>query len=302
MKKRNITFTIAFLTPAMLCFTVLFLYPIVRTAMMSFFDVPSIGDAMSEWSFTGLDNYIHLFQSSLFQASLWNILKIWIYGGLITMAFALLYAVILTSGVKGKKFFRSVVYLPNIISSVALANMWLQYVFNTQYGLLKKVFSALHLTALAKINWTDVDMLFTSMLIAYCFGCIGYFMLIILAGIERIPHDLYESATLDGATAWQKFSRITFPLIRNVFRTCIMLWTVSTVNYFVWSRMFSRDTSPRTVTPVVYMYDTVFGLASGGISARSVGSGTAVGVLMTLIVLVVSLVVNKVFREKEFEY
>lgn len=302
MKKRNITFIIAFLTPAMLCFTVLFLYPIVRTAMMSFFDVPSIGDAMSEWSFTGLDNYIHLFQSSLFQASLWNILKIWIYGGLITMAFALLYAVILTSGVKGKKFFRSVVYLPNIISSVALANMWLQYVFNTQYGLLKKVFSALHLTALAKINWTDVDMLFTSMLIAYCFGCIGYFMLIILAGIERIPHDLYESATLDGATAWQKFSRITFPLIRNVFRTCIMLWTVSTVNYFVWSRMFSRDTSPRTVTPVVYMYDTVFGLASGGISARSVGGGTAVGVLMTLIVLVVSLVVNKVFREKEFEY
>jgi len=302
MKKQNKLFIILFLAPSIFVFVVTFLYPIVRTSLMSLFDVSSISDPVSKWSFSGLNNYIELFRSELFCQSLVNLGKIWLYGGIITMTFALLYAVILNSGIRGKKFWRSVIYLPNIISSVALANMWLQYVYNGQYGLFKKVFSALHIEFLARINWTDVNVLFTSMLIAYCFGCIGYFMLIVLAGIERIPTDIYESATLDGATAWDKFWKITFPLIRNVFRTCIMLWTVTSVNFFVWARMFSRDTSPRTVTPVVYMYDLVFGLSSGGISERSVGRGTAVGVLMTLIVLVVSLLLNKFFKEKEFEY
>lgn len=302
MKKRKTLFNIIFLSPALLCFALLFLYPILRTVLMSFFTVPSIGDSMKKWTFAGMENYLHLFSSSLFRQSMINIMKIWVFGGLITMAAALLLAVVLTSGIKGKKFWRSVIYLPNIISAVALANMWLQYVFNTQYGMLKKLFSALQLRALAQINWTSGDMIFISMLIAYCFGCIGYYMLIILAGIERIPNDLYESAMLDGASPWKKFSLITFPLIRNVFRTCIMLWTVSTVNFFTWSRMFSRDTSPRTVTPVVYMYDSVFGLASGGISERRVGAGAAVGVTVTLIVLLISLVLNKVFKEKELEY
>ena len=66
--------------------------------------------------------------------------------------------------------------------------------------------------------------------------------------------------------------------------------------------MFSRDTSPRTITPVVYMYDSVFGLASGGISEIRVGLGTAVGVAMTLIILLVSVVLNRVFQETEYEY
>lgn len=302
MKKRNTIFYITFLAPALICFGLLYLYPVLRTALMSLFDVPSIGDGMAKWTFAGFDNYKHLFSSTLFRQSMMNLLKIWTIGGMITMLMALLFAVILSSGIKGKKFWRSVIYLPNIISAVAIANMWLQYVYNTQYGMLKNVFSFLHIEALAKINWTSSNMIFISMLIAYCFGSIGYYMLIILAGIERIPSDLYESAELAGATPFQKFSLITFPLIRNVFRTCIMLWTVSSVNFFTWSRMFSKDTSPTTVTPVVYMYDAVFGLATGGISDRRVGTGTAVGVLMTLMVILVSTLLNRVFKEKELEY
>ena len=292
---------ITFLTPALLCFLLLFVYPIIRTTLMSFFEVSSISDPMTKWSFAGIDNYIHLFNTSVFQSALINILKIWLFGGIITMIFALLFAVILESGVRFKKFWRSVIYLPNIISAVALANMWLQYVYNNQYGMFKKVFSALGLTSLANINWTDPDMLFTSMLIAYCFGCIGYFMLILMAGMERIPRDLYESAFLDGASAWQRFRLITFPLIRNVFRTCVMLWTVTTVNFFVWSQMFSRDPNPQTITPVVYMYNQVFGLSTG-ISATKVGIGSAVGVLLTLIVLIVSVIINKVLKERKLEY
>ena len=302
MKRRNRLFMLAYLTSAMLVFLVLFLYPIVRTTLMSFFNVGSISDSLSKWTFAGLSNYLHLANSALFQQAMLNIFKIWFYGGIITICFALLFSVILTSGVKGKKFWRSAIYLPNTISAVALANMWLQYVYNTQYGMFKKVFTSMGLTSLARINWTSNDMLFTSMLIAYCFSAIGYFMLIVMAGIERIPGDLYESAMLDGASAWKRFTKITFPLIRNVFRTCVMLWTVQAVNFFTWSRMFSRDTSPRTITPVVYMYDSVFGLASGGISEIRVGLGTAVGVAMTLIILLVSVVLNRVFQETEYEY
>lgn len=302
MKKKNRIFLISFITPALLCFVLLFLYPITRTAFMSFFEVSNISDPVSKWNFVGWGNFAHLFRSTLFRASMMNMTKIWIFGGVITICFAFLFAVILTSGVKLKKFWRSVIYLPNTISAVALANMWLQYVYNNKFGLFQSVFTSLGLNSLANVQWTSGGMLFTSMLIAYCFGSIGYFMLILMAGIERIPKDLYESAYLDGAGTWKQFKCITFPLVRDVFRTCVMLWTVTTVNFFVWSRMFSKDTSPFTVTPVVYMYDAVFGLSSGGITANNAGAGTAIGVLLTIIVVVVFAFMNKFFKERKLEY
>ena len=100
-------------------------------------------------------------------------------------------------------------------------------------------FTALGLERLAKINWTSPEYLFWGMLIASIYSSVGYFMLIFLSGIEGIPQDLYESARLDGAGGWKQFWHITLPLIRNVFRTCVTLWTISSVNYFAMAKMFS---------------------------------------------------------------
>jgi ABC-type sugar transport system permease subunit len=302
--KRNRTFIIVFLTPAILSFLIFFFYPIIRTIIMSVYKVKGIADSMSLWEYAGFSNYVNLFQSQLFRQSLINIFKIWFIGGIITIFFAALFAVILTSGVRFKTFWRSLIYLPNIISAVALASMWTQYIFSNQdYGFLKSVFRALHIQVLADIQWTAPQFIFTSMLIAYCFGSVGYFMLILLAGIERIPEDFYEAARLEGANAFQRFFRITLPLIRDVFRTCIVLWSIAALNFFVWAQMFSPFPDPNTMTPVYYLFSVVFGASMyTDTNFINVGAGAAVAVILTVLVLGVFSMTNLVFRKNEVEY
>ena len=124
--KKNKGMIVGFLAPAVIIFLIVFLYPIVRTVIMSFFNIESVTDAFEYWEFVGIDNYTKLFKTQIFVLAMKNILKIWLIGGIIVMALSLLFGVILTSGIRGKKFFRAVIYLPNIVSAVALATMWRQ--------------------------------------------------------------------------------------------------------------------------------------------------------------------------------
>ena len=143
--------------------------------------------------------------------------------------------------------------------------------------------------------------MFWAMLISYVFGSVGYFMLIFLAGMERIPSDIYESARLDGANAWKQFHTMTLPLIRDVFRTILTLWTIGAVNFFTWAKMFSARISMNTVTPVYYLYEKVFG--SGGTAAAiDAGGGAAIGVFIAFCALVIHLVIGRLFREEALEY
>lgn len=301
MKKRNRLFVLGSLLPAVTCFAVMFAYPLIRTLLMSLYRLPSLSSGMADWEFVGLENYAGLFKSNVFLASLRNVGMIWLVGGLLTIGIALFFAVILASGVKGKRFWRSAIYLPNTVSAVALSTMWLQYVFQNKFGLLKQLFSTLGLESLAKINWTSPQYLFWAMLLSCVFGSVGYYMLILLSGMERIPHEIYESARLDGANAWTQFWHITFPLIRDVFRTCITLWTIFSVNFFTWVKMFSAKANVRTITPVYFLYEKVFGTANAG-AVLDVGAGAAVGVLVAAIVLITYIVMNKALKEEALEY
>ena len=301
MKRRNRLFILGSLLPALLCFAVIFVYPLFRTIMMSFYQLPRLSSAMADWEYVGIKNYAGLFQSSVFLSSLKNIGKIWLIGGVLTIGIALMFAVILASGVKGKRFWRSAIYLPNTISAVALSTMWLQYIFQNKFGLLKQLFSTLGIESLAKINWTSPQYLFWAMLLSYVFGSVGYFMLILLSGIERIPSEIYESARLDGANAWTQMWKLTFPLIRDVFRTCITLWTVTSVNFFTWAKMFSSRANVKTITPVYFLYDKVFGTANAG-TLLDAGTGAAVGVLVAVLVLITYAVMSKLLKEEALEY
>lgn len=299
--KKNKTMIVCFTLPATIVFLVMFLYPVIRTTLMSFFKVESISASMNEWEFIGLGNYSTLLNTSVFMNSMSNMLKIWFIGGIGVVFVALLFAVILTNGVRGKSFWRAMIYLPNIISAVAFANMWIYYIFNKRFGMLHTIFDTLGLKDLAKMDYMNGDMKFWSMLIAFCFGSVGYFMLIFLSGIERLPQDYYEAATIDGANKFQQFSKITLPLLKGVFKTVLTFWTVSVVGFFVWSQMWSPvNAENQTMTPVVYMYNIVFG--NNGMTNRDPGKGAAVGILMAIVVLIIFFVVNKVFKDDDLEF
>ena len=253
---------------------------------------------MSTWSFNGLGNYSRIFHSATYLTSLKNMLWIWLVGGILTLTIALLFAVILTSGIRFKKFFRAAIYLPNVISAVALATMWIQYVYNQDYGLLNAM---LEMVGLEGVRWLGTDMKFWAMLFAFVFGAVGYYMLIFISGIERIPQDLYEAATIDGANKIHQFFRITLPLLKGIIKTNLTFWSINTITFFLWSKMFSPISSEAsTIVPVVYLYDTVFG--SAGNSERDAGAGAAVGVVLALFVAVVYLVTNKLLKDDDLEF
>lgn len=300
--KKNKSMIVLFLTPAIVSYIIVFLYPTARTSLMSLFRVDNVTDTIKQWEFVGFDNFVFLMDSTLFQQSMKNMIGIWFYGGILVFFLAVLMAVLLTSGIKGKSFYRAVIYLPNVVSAVAMGTMWMQYVYSPKYGLFKVVFETLGLKELSKIQWTAPDMIFVSLLIAYSFGMVGYYMLIFMAAIDRIPYDFYEAATLEGANLFKKFFGITLPLLKDVFRTNVVLWTITTVAFFIWSQVFSPlNPEQGTVTPMVYMYQMVFG-GNMVVTDRNVGSGAAVGVILTVIVVIMFAITSKLFKEDRIEY
>ena len=211
--KKNKTMIFLFILPTVLCLLFMYVYPIVRTVIMSFFKVESLTASTSTWSFYGLQNYFKILRNAGFISSMKNMVMIWLVGGIITMCLSMLMAVILTSGIRGAKFFKAAIYMPNIISAVALATMWIQYVFNYDYGLLNQIVKAF---GGENVRWLGTDLIFWAMMIAFIFGSVGYYMLIFISGIEGIPQDLYEAATIDGAGKWRQFFSVTVPIITPV--------------------------------------------------------------------------------------
>lgn len=269
---------------------------------MSFFSITGVTDSISKWQFSGINNYIKLTKTSLFRISMFNLARIWFFGGIIVMTISLLLAAILSSGIRFKRFYRAIIYLPNIVSAVALATMWLQYVYSPKFGLLKTFFSSVGLKPIAKIQWLDNEHKFIALLMAYCFGMIGYHMLIWLSGIERIDKSLYEAAHIDGAGKINQFRFITLPLLRGVFKTNITMWSVSSVGFFLWSQLFSTviaDT--QTITPMVYMYSKVFG-AGNTVTEHDAGIGATVGVILSICVVIIFAVTNKLIKDDELEF
>ena len=183
---------------------------------MSFFSVKSVTSAVSTWSWAGLDNYIKLFHTPLFITSVKNIGKIWLYCGIACLGLAIVLAIILTSGLRGQKFFRAIIYMPNVIAAVAVGYMWLLYVYNAKFGLFHSFFTALGWESMANFQWLGTDHMFLSMCIAYVFSNVGYFMLMYIAAIEKISPDYYEAATIEGANVFDKFFHITLPLIKGM--------------------------------------------------------------------------------------
>lgn len=296
--RKNKAMIVGFCLPAVLTLLIMFVYPVCRTVLMSFFQVESLTSGMGSWGFNGLDNYAKIFSSQAFRTSMRNMVLIWIVGGVITLALSMLMAVTVTSGIRGKKFFRAAIYMPNIVSAVALATMWIQYIFQYDYGLLNSI---VKLFGGDKVKWLGTDLKFWAMTAAFIFGSVGYYMLIYISGIEGIPQDLFEAATIDGAGKGRQFFAITLPLLKGVIKTSITFWSINTTTFFLWTKMFSPiDTEQSTIVPVVYLYDMVFG--GKGVITRDAGSGAAVGVVLTLIIIAIYVITERLFRNTDLEY
>jgi multiple sugar transport system permease protein len=194
-----------FLIPYVVGSIILVIIPALATAAVAFTEYNSIQPP----EYVGFENFIKLYQSQLARTSLRSTVIFLLITIPLRMIGALLLALLLQSKRRFFAFHRSAVYLPTVIPEVAYAIIWL-WIFNPLYGPLNKMLAAVGITGL---NWLAEPGTAQAAIIIMALFTIGEGFIVMLAGLQSIPLSYYESAKVDGASAWQSFWRITFPLI-----------------------------------------------------------------------------------------
>ncbi len=289
-------FIILFLFPATFLYIAFFLVPMAQTIYYSFFDWSGIGDNMT---FISLENYRELFSDSLFILSMTNTFIILFMGGIVIFGLAFAFTAMLNSGLRGKKFFRAIIFLPNIIATIALTTLW-AYIYNPRFGLISSFFKAIGLTSLSKTLWTAPDNIFWAMLVALIWLYTGFYLVLLMAGADKIPIDYYEAAKLDGANQFQMFVKITIPLLWDVITVAIVLWSITALRIFEFPFAFtSLEPVPETYTGAVYLYIMGFGQRT---PIYRLGYASTIGVFILITVIILAVVIRQGMQREVVQY
>lgn len=212
----------AFLLPNLLGILIFIGIPIISSLILSFTDWNLIGSA----KFIGIKNYISIFKDKNFWSALGHTLY-YIAGYLpFVMIISLSIAVILDRKLKGITIFRAIYFLPVISSWVAVSMIW-KWLLNPQYGIINYMLSLIHITGPAWLQ--DPKWAMPAVIMASVWKDIGFVMVIFLAGLQGISEEFYEAAEIDGASSWQKFTKITVPLLMP---TTFFVLIISLINSF----------------------------------------------------------------------
>lgn len=249
-------------------------------------------DGISPMTYVGLDNFQEIFKDPVFWLSVKNNIIIMITGLIGQLPLGLLLALLLNKGLKGSGFFRTVGFMPVVISSVMVSLIW-GMIYNTEYGTLNKLLGWIGLESWQQ-NWLgDPAWSMLSISIAYIWQNCGLYMIIFLASLQNIPDEVNEAAELDGAIGWKRTWRITIPMIRSTILVCVVYSISNSFRVFDLIQIMTGG-GPAHATEVmtVYMYNSAF-------MSMRFGYGSAVSVLILLFSLIVISVINRLAREKE---
>ncbi len=298
MQKSLRRMIILFLSPALLLYLVFFIYPSIRAFYISLFDWDGFSSNMK---FIGLANFKELFGDvSFWSIAVKNSLMITLVGGLLVFALSFLLCAILSSKLKGKKFFRALIFFPSVINPIAIAILW-SFIYNNNWGLLNNFLSLVGLQSLQR-TWMAPDTLFWAILAAMIWMYSGFYCVILLAAIDRVPEGYIEAAKLEGANEFTIFFKIKLPLIWDVLVTALTLWGINSVKEFAllyaWGGGIDIPQAGAT-NLAVKMYVTAFGKR---VTIYRMGYSTAMGVLMFLMVAVIVLLISALTKREKLEY
>lgn len=215
-----------FVSPFYLIFMVFGLLPAIFSLVVSLYD----WHGLRFGGFAGLQNYIILFQDPDFYTALRNTAYIWV-GSVPTMAFSALVLAVLVNNrlVRLRGFFRTIYFLP-VVTSLVVTGLLFSQLFSSSYGLVNRILVMVHLHP---INWlADPHWMRLTLILALLWRWTGNDMVIMLAGLQSIPGDLYEAAEMDGASKVQTFWRITVPMMAPMIVFDLIISTIGTFNLF----------------------------------------------------------------------
>jgi len=270
------------LVPAFLLFILFNIVPTVKTFIDSLFGLNNFGENI----FVGIDNYIVMFKDKIFWKSFGNTLLLFVVSTFITLLLALFFAHVLSkTKIRGKKFFRFVFYLPNILSIVVIAAIFTE-LFSPS-GMINAILGAMGIRGPAWL--TDNKLVLETILFMMVWQATGYYMIIYVAGMDSIDPCIYESASLDGAEGAVKFFYITVPMIWNVIRVTLSLYIIGSINLsfqLVNAIGIAEHGASGTGNVLLNYMDQMYRRGSYGYSM-------AIGSFMFLVTFVLSFIVEK---------
>ncbi|MET0781878.1 MAG: sugar ABC transporter permease [Microbacterium sp.] len=288
-KRRTAVIAYAFALPFLLSFAVFMVFPLLSSFAMSFTDFRN-SDIESPFAvtFVGLDQYVALFQNPQFVRSLLNTLYFVVVGIPLTMIVALALAIALNSGInRFRTAFRVGFYAPVVTSIVAVAVVW-RFILQPD-GLLNTMLGAV---GIAGPDWLN-DPLWSmpAMIMMAVWRNMGTLMIIFLAGLQTIPQDVLEAAQVDGANSWQRFMRITLPLLRPTLLLGGVLLSVGFLQFFEEPFVMTKGGPLDSTLSISYFTFNQFGFGN-------YATASAASYVLFVAIALLSLVQFRAFRNK----
>lgn len=275
-----------FIAPALLVIGVFFLLPAAASFLLSLtdFDLYALADPLNlRW--VGFDNYTELLQRPLFWQAMGNTLYFVIVGVPLSILVSLSAAVLLQdAAARATAFFRTALFAPVVTTVVAVAVIW-RYLFHTRYGWINYALDGI---GIAPVDWLgDPQWAMPTLILFAVWKNFGYNMIILLAGLQAIPADLYEAARIDGANRWQQFRHITLPGLQPML---LMVAILTTAGYF---QLFAE---PYVITeggPVQSTLSVLYLMFEEGFKWWNLGMASAVAFTLFAMMLTVTLLLSR---------
>lgn len=263
-----------FIIPTMLGLIILNIIPIFQTIYKSFFKTGDFGRGNI---FVGMENYQKMFADTQVWQALLNTLKYALMEVPFSIIISLVLAVLLNRKMRGRSVYRTIMFLPMVAAPAAVAMVW-RWLFNSDFGLLNHVLGT-------KINWiSGPDIAIYSIAVIGIWSIIGYNMVLFLSGLQEIPGDYYEAASIDGATGLKQFWHITCPLLSPTIFFVLITRIIGALQVFDLIFMVMDKSNPaltKTQSLVYLFYEYSF-------RQKDQGYGSAIVVLLLTVIMIVT--------------
>ncbi|WP_370276085.1 carbohydrate ABC transporter permease [Georgenia sp. SYP-B2076] len=272
-----------FLLPGFAVYALFLLYPLGRSVQISLYD----WDGLSLATFVGLANYVDVFTDAQLRAAFEHALVLIFFFAVLPLGLGLVLAAVLTRGqVRGLAFFRTIVFLPQVIAMVVVAVAWRQ--IYAPDGTLNTFLRWLGLESWTRTWLGDFTLTLPAVGLIGTWVCTGLVTVLLMAGMSRVPGELYEAATLDGAGAVRRFFAVTLPSVRAEIVVALTLTIIAALKTFDLIYVTTSGGPGSTTTvPSFEVYRRAFQLGE-------VGSATAVAVVLTVLIFVINVGVNRI--------
>jgi raffinose/stachyose/melibiose transport system permease protein len=274
-----------FVLPTLIIFVAIVFVPVFMSAYYSTLDWGGFGKG----TFIGLSNYKALFSDAVFGKSIINSFLYAFASIFVQLIISLILALILANGVRGEKIYRTIFFIPVIISTIVIGQLWTK-IYNADYGLLNALLKSIGLESLTRDWLGNESTVLLCSFIPTLWQYVGYHMLLMYAGAKSISEEIYEAAKIDGASGIKTVFSITLPLMKPILKVCVTFSLIGSLKVFDLIYVLTNGGPLHaTEVPSTLMYSTIF-------NSYQYGYGSAMAIFIILECLVFTIILDKTFK------